>query len=153
MRVPLALLATATTLAVMLTGCSAPAPEPQASSGTTSELVEVSGDFGESPRVEFPTPLTPDETQCTELVEGDGERLVDGQQALIGLAVYNGRSGEEIQAPQGFGEGQGLLSACIAGLLEDLPSDTVLVLDTKSPEGMIALQPCMAAATTVIRGV
>ena len=108
MRVPLALLATATTLAVTLTGCSAPAPEPQASSGATSELVEVSGDFGESPRVEFPTPLTPDETQCTELVEGDGERLVDGQQALIGLAVYNGRSGEEIQAPQGFGEGQGL---------------------------------------------
>lgn len=97
MRVPLALMATATALAVTLTGCTAPAPEPEATAGASSDLVEVGGDFGERPRVDFPTPVTPETTQCTEVIEGDGERLVEGQQALVGLAVYNGATGEDIQ--------------------------------------------------------
>lgn len=97
MRVPLALMATATALAVALTGCTAPAPEPQATAGASSDLIEVRGEFGESPRVDFPTPVAPEATQCTEVVEGDGERLVEGQQALVGLAVYNGATGDEIQ--------------------------------------------------------
>jgi FKBP-type peptidyl-prolyl cis-trans isomerase len=107
-RLPLALMATATALAVTLTGCTAPAPAPEATAGASSDLIEVTGEFGEAPRVDFPTPLSPGSTQCTELVQGDGERLIDGQQALIGLAVYNGTTGEEIQAPQGFGDEQGL---------------------------------------------
>ena len=97
MRVPLALMATATALAVTLTGCTAPAPEPEATAGASSDLVEVGGDFGERPRVDFPTPVAPETTQCTEVIEGDGERLVEGQQALVGLAVYNGATGEDIQ--------------------------------------------------------
>lgn len=97
MRVPLALMATATALSVTLTGCTAPAPEPEATAGASSDLVEVGGDFGERPRVDFPTPVTPETTQCTEVIEGDGERLVEGQQALVGLAVYNGATGEDIQ--------------------------------------------------------
>lgn len=97
MRVPLALMATATALAVTLTGCTAPAPEPEATAGASSDLVEVGGDFGERPRVDFPTPVTPETTQCTEVIAGDGERLVEGQQALVGLAVYNGATGEDIQ--------------------------------------------------------
>jgi FKBP-type peptidyl-prolyl cis-trans isomerase len=96
-RVPLALMATATALAVTLTGCTAPAPEPEATAGASSDLVEVGGDFGERPRVDFPTPVSPETTQCTEVIEGHGERLVEGQQALVGLAVYNGATGEDIQ--------------------------------------------------------
>ena len=103
MRVPLALMATATALAVTLTGCTAPAPEPEAPAGASSDLVEVGGDFGERPRVDFPTPVSPGTTQCTEVIEGDGERLVEGQQALVGLAVYNGATGEDIQVI-GFGD-------------------------------------------------
>lgn len=108
MRLPLALMATATALAVTLTGCTAPAPEPEATAGASSDLIEVTGEFGEAPRVDFPTPLAPETTQCTEVIEGDGERLVAGQQALVGLAVYNGATGEEIQAPQGFGDEEAL---------------------------------------------
>lgn len=108
MRLPLALMATATALAVTLTGCTAPAPEPEATAGASSDLIEVTGEFGEAPRVDFPTPLTPETTQCTEVIEGNGELLVAGQQALVGLAVYNGATGEEIQAPQGFGDEEGL---------------------------------------------
>jgi len=102
-RLPLALTASATAVALALTGCAS-APEPQAEPGASSDLVEVRGDFGEAPRVDFPTPLVPDTTQCTELIEGTGDHLVDGQQALVGLAVYNGTTGDEIQAPQGFGD-------------------------------------------------
>lgn len=102
MRLPLALLATATAAALTLTGCTAP-PEPEATAGASSDLIEVGGDFGEEPRVDFPTPVSPSETQCTEVIEGEGDRLVEGQQALVGLAVYNGSSGEELQVV-GFGE-------------------------------------------------
>ncbi|MGR0219123.1 FKBP-type peptidyl-prolyl cis-trans isomerase [Agromyces sp. ZXT2-6] len=102
MRLPLALLATATAVAVTLTGCTA-APEPEATSGASSDLIEVEGDFGDEPRVDFPTPVSPSETQCTEVIEGDGDRLVAGQQALVGLAVYNGSTGEELTVG-GFGE-------------------------------------------------
>jgi FKBP-type peptidyl-prolyl cis-trans isomerase len=106
-RLPLALTATATAALLALTGCTA-APEPQAEAGTSSDLVEVGGDFGETPRVDFPTPLVPGTTQCSELIEGSGDHLVDGQQALVGLAVYNGATGEEVQAPQGFGDEEAL---------------------------------------------
>jgi FKBP-type peptidyl-prolyl cis-trans isomerase len=101
-RLPLALLATATAVAVTLTGCTA-APEPEATAGASSDLIEVEGEFGETPRVDFPTPVSPSETQCTEVIEGEGDRLVSGQQALVGLAVYNGSTGEEIDVT-GFGD-------------------------------------------------
>ncbi|MBM7504771.1 FKBP-type peptidyl-prolyl cis-trans isomerase [Agromyces aurantiacus] len=123
MRLPLALMVTAAAIAVTLTGCTAPSPEPEASAGASSDLVEVSGDFGETPRVDFPTPLTPEATQCSTVIEGDGEHLAAGQQALVGLAVYNGSTGEEIQVV-GFGDedpvpvlvGGGTLSGLSKGL-------------------------------------
>ena len=103
MRSPLVLTATAALVALALTGCTAPAPEALASPGASSDLIEVSGKFGEEPRVDFPTPVTPGATQCTEVVEGDGERLVEGLLALVSLAVYNGATGEELQTV-GFGD-------------------------------------------------
>ncbi|BDZ53118.1 FKBP-type peptidyl-prolyl cis-trans isomerase [Agromyces marinus] len=102
MRLPIALTATATLVALALTGCTA-TPEPQAEPGASSDLIEVRGDFGDAPRAEFPTPLRPQETQCTEIVEGDGETLGEGQQALVGLAVYNATTGEQLQST-GFGD-------------------------------------------------
>jgi FKBP-type peptidyl-prolyl cis-trans isomerase len=101
-RSSLALIATAGLVAVALSGCAA-APDPEASPGRSSDAVTVSGDFGEKPSVEFPSPLTPEKTQCTEVIAGEGERLEDGQQALIGLAVFNGATGEELQVV-GFGD-------------------------------------------------
>ena len=102
MRSSLALIATAGLVAVALSGCAS-APAPQASAGQSSDVVVVKGKFGDEPRVEFPSPLAPEETQCTEVIAGEGEYLQDGQQALIGLAVFNGATGEEIQVA-GFGD-------------------------------------------------
>ena len=103
MRSSLALIATAGLVAVALSGCAS-APAPEATAGQSSDAVAVTGDFGEKPRVKFPDPLTPDETQCTEVITGDGRRLQEGQQAMVGLAVYNGGTGETLQEPSGFGD-------------------------------------------------
>ncbi len=102
MRSSLALIAGAGLVAVALSGC-ATAPEPDAAPGQSSEVVTVTGDFGEAPEVEFPTPLVPKQTQCSEIIAGEGEYLQEGQQALIGLAVFNGATGEELQVA-GFGD-------------------------------------------------
>lgn len=102
MRLPLALLATATAAALTLTGCTA-APEPEATAGASSDLIEVEGEFGEEPSVDFPTPLTPSETQCTEVIEGEGELIQEGQYVLLGASILNGETGEVIQAV-GYGD-------------------------------------------------
>lgn len=102
MRSSLALIATAGVVAIALSGCAA-ASEPAVSSGDSSSAVTVRGEFGEAPRVEFPLPLTPGDTQCTEVVEGEGPYLQEGQVAQVGLAFYSGATGELAQA-QGFTE-------------------------------------------------
>lgn len=51
-----------------------------------------------------------------------------------------------------YGKGPGILAACIEGLVQDLPLGSVVLLDTRSPEGQVALQPLVAASISVIRG-
>lgn len=51
-----------------------------------------------------------------------------------------------------YGKGAGLLAACIEGLIQDLPTGCVVVVDTRTPEGQIALQPLVAASISVVRG-
>ncbi|MFB6867198.1 FKBP-type peptidyl-prolyl cis-trans isomerase [Agromyces sp. NPDC056389] len=58
----------------------------------------MTGDFGEKPKVRFPTPLAPEETQCTEIIAGDGERLQEGQVVLLGASIFNGTTGELVQS-------------------------------------------------------
>ncbi|MBT2515844.1 FKBP-type peptidyl-prolyl cis-trans isomerase [Streptomyces sp. ISL-90] len=102
MRSSLALIATAGLVAVALSGCAA-APAPQASAGDSSDAVTVSGKFGEAPKVDFPTPLAPGETQCTEVIAGEGELLQAGQFVLLGASIFNGTTGEEGQVV-GYGD-------------------------------------------------
>ena len=102
MRSSLALIATAGLVAVALSGCAS-APAPEASAGQSSDAIVVTGDFGETPEVEFPRPLAPEDTQCTEVIAGEGDLISEGQQALVGLAVFNGATGDEVQVA-GFGD-------------------------------------------------
>ncbi|MWB97829.1 FKBP-type peptidyl-prolyl cis-trans isomerase [Agromyces seonyuensis] len=104
MRKYFALIATGGLIAVALTGCAAPA-EPQATSGATVDAVHVSGEFGETPDVEFPTPLTAQDTQCREVIEGEGDYLSPGQFLELGLYWANGTTGEVI-ATAGFDDEQ-----------------------------------------------
>lgn len=105
MRSSLALIATVGVVAIALSGCAA-TPEPATTSGDSSSAIEVSGEFGATPRVSFPVPLTPGDTQCTEVIAGEGPYLEDGQLALVGAAIYNGTTGDEVQVV-GFGDEPG----------------------------------------------
>lgn len=102
MRSSLALIATAGLVAVALSGC-ATAPAPEASPGQSTDAVTVTGGFGEKPRVEFPAPLVPKQTQCSEIIAGEGEYVQEGQYVLLGASIFNGTTGEVAQTV-GYGD-------------------------------------------------
>ena len=97
MRSSFALIATAGIIALTLSGCAS-APTPEVGSGDSSNAVTVTGEFGEEPRVEFPSPLAPEETQCTEVIAGEGEFLQEGQLVMLGASLFNGSTGELVQS-------------------------------------------------------
>ncbi|QAY74035.1 peptidylprolyl isomerase [Agromyces protaetiae] len=97
MRSSLALIAAAGVVAIALSGCSSPEPAPLASPGESSDSVQVKGEFGSAPRVSFPTPVEAEETQCTEVIEGTGPRVRPGETVQLGAALYDGKSGSEVQ--------------------------------------------------------
>lgn len=82
---------------ISLGGGCAPAFEP----GDASRAVTASGDVGDSPAVEFPTPLIAEETQRSVLVEGEGEPATPGSIILATYVYFDGAtgaSGEETTA-------------------------------------------------------
>lgn len=96
MRVRLTGVVLAGLLVASLAGCAAP-KAPLASAGNSSNAVQVTGDFGKAPKVNFSTPLKPQETQCTELIAGTGERVQFGEFTSLGVSLYNGTTGKLIQ--------------------------------------------------------
>ncbi|WP_281886698.1 FKBP-type peptidyl-prolyl cis-trans isomerase [Agromyces rhizosphaerae] len=98
MRRTLALIATGGALTLALTGCAGLIPDEDATGpGPATDLVEVTGSFGTTPRVSFPTPVIATETECDVLIEGSGDTLEPGQKALVKLSVYNAATGVTIQ--------------------------------------------------------
>jgi len=99
-KVP-ALIATAGLVLATLTACSPGSASADCtapvSSGDASKLVSVTGDFGSAPTVDFPTPLKTDTTQRSEIIEGDGAPLVEGQKVQVDLSVFNATTGEAIE--------------------------------------------------------
>jgi hypothetical protein len=95
----LAILA-ATATVVTLSGCSgismpdlsgacAPAYQP----GDASDLVTASGDIGEFPNVNFPTPIIAPTPERTVLIEGEGSPLPVGGTAQLSYTAFDGESG------------------------------------------------------------
>lgn len=89
-------------LMLSVAACSSPGSidgcTPTFQSGTASEQVEASGDFGSEPTIDFPTPLFADETQVTELSQGEGERIEAGQIVDFEVSAFNGETGEFIDS-------------------------------------------------------
>ncbi|HEU4808468.1 MAG TPA: hypothetical protein VFT01_09410, partial [Homoserinimonas sp.] len=105
-----ALLVTAGLVAT-LTACAGDPGYPACGhyeSGNASSIVDVSGEFGSMPEVNFPTPIVTNDTEVTEVIAGDGERLTAGQPVRAELSIFNGTTGDEIQST-GF-EGQGIIT-------------------------------------------
>ncbi|HWH97181.1 MAG TPA: hypothetical protein VNS80_02340 [Pseudolysinimonas sp.] len=67
--------------------------EPVFQPGDASSAVTATGDVGDSPAVEFPTPLVADETQRSVLVEGTGEPATPGSIVLANFVYFDGSSG------------------------------------------------------------
>jgi peptidylprolyl isomerase len=95
-------------LAVTLTAC---ASDPgyagcgKYESGDASSIIDVSGKFGATPKVDFPTPIVTRSTQATEVIAGAGERLEAGQPVRAEFAIYHGSTGESLQATPFDGNG------------------------------------------------
>jgi len=86
-----------------LAACSTAAPEASADctptkSGKASDSVEVSGDFGAAPTVKIDDPLTTTTTQRSVVIEGDGTVAASGYDITAEFSVYNGTTGESIDA-------------------------------------------------------
>jgi peptidylprolyl isomerase len=100
-RSPLARPLTAVVAAVLVTsalvGCTgasfAGACEPVFEPGDASNAVTATGDVGDSPAVEFPTPLIAEETQRSVLVQGDGEPAAAGSVIRARYTYFDGATG------------------------------------------------------------
>ncbi len=112
---------TAIALAVVLAGCSGSSPEaaspsatPSAiptvsaacvSSGSASDSVRVSGDFGATPNVSMDAPLTVSKTQRTVVIPGTGDKAKPGSIANVSFTLYNGTTGKTVTST-GYGTGR-----------------------------------------------
>ena len=126
-KVP-ALIASAGLVLVTLTACSpgsaaADCTSP-VTSGDASELVSVTGDFGSAPTIDFPTPLKTDTTQRSEIIEGTGPGLVDGQKVQFDLSAYDATTGEAIQ--ESSYDGTSLLTYGVGVEMPDGLTDALL---------------------------
>lgn len=85
-----------------LAGCStatpSPAPEGCTASGSVSDAVKVTGDFGTQPTVDFEAPLTVESTQRSVSIEGEGKAAATNDLVIVDFAVYNATTGVEIDA-------------------------------------------------------
>ncbi len=59
------------------------------------DAIEVRGEQGDQPELDFETPFSVDETARTVLDEGDGEELADGATAIFHFLFVNGRDATE----------------------------------------------------------
>ncbi|GAA1220736.1 FKBP-type peptidyl-prolyl cis-trans isomerase [Rhodoglobus aureus] len=68
-------------------------------SGSASEAVSASGDFGTKPTIEINFPTDVSETERSVAIKGDGDQVaVEGAVANVYFTLYSGATGEELSA-------------------------------------------------------
>lgn len=141
MRTAPALIASAGLLLVSLTGCSAQAAadcDTAASPGAATKLIQVSGDFGDTPTVDVPQPLYTKTTERDVVIEGDGELVSASGTVNLNMMLLNGRTGEILQQTDFSGPANTLiaLSGSLPGFSKALACTTVgsRVVAAISPE-------------------
>jgi hypothetical protein len=115
-RSPLARPLTAVIAAVLVSGALAGCTSfslngacvPAFGPGDASNTVTATGDVGDSPAIDFPTPLIAEQTQRSVLVEGDGEPAAAGSVVRASYTYFDGSTGA------GADESQGLFSVSAA---------------------------------------
>lgn len=93
--------------ALLVAACGEDEGTPDASDTTESaaqrcpsadvlDAVEVSGEAGAAPVLEFDQPLAVETTACRVLEEGDGDAVTEGSTAIFHFVFVNGRDGSEV---------------------------------------------------------
>ncbi len=88
-------------LVATLTACTAPTQNATPScdptpSGSVSDAVDVTGEFGSKPTVSFTSPTEVESTQRTVVIAGDGETAVAGDTVDVNFTLLNGTTGDEL---------------------------------------------------------
>lgn len=125
-----------TAVPLLLLGVAAcgEADEPGSSASPALDGLEVTGEFGTAPTVKVDEALNLEETETEVLTSGDGNPVVEGEQAVLHLYVANGSTGEKAlstydqKAPAAFQMAQGqLFQAVIDGVVGETVGSRVVV--------------------------
>lgn len=101
-------LALASLVALPLVSCSSPADAGcEAQPGPHSSQVKVTGTFGDQPTVTMPPAFDATTTERSVLVNGSGERAVEGELVQTHYAVYNASTGQPVELTPGAVWGEG----------------------------------------------
>lgn len=65
------------------------------SSSSSLDDIEVTGAFGETPKVDIPDGFSADSSQTEVVSEGDGDTIGFGDKILLQVAAFNGTTGKE----------------------------------------------------------
>lgn len=137
-------------LAAACGGSSGSSPDPSASAVTGSDLasVQVTGEPGDKPTVEFATPFGVATTERLILSEGNGAPVAPGQKVTVSYVGINGRDAAEFdtsfgKAPATFILDEGTVIKGFATGLDGVPiGSRVLVAvspdDGYGPQGGVA---------------
>lgn len=140
MRTAPALIASAGLLLVSLTGCSAQATadcDTAASPGAATKVIQVSGDFGDTPTVNVPKPLYTSTTERKVVIEGDGEIVDPAGTVTLNMMLLNGRTGEVLQQTDFSGP-----ATTLVGLAGSLPGfSKALACTTVGSRVVAAISP------------
>lgn len=88
-----------------LTGC-APQGTNCTADGSAAQSVKVSTELGSEPTVTVPSPLTVDTTQRHVVTAGSGDVVDTGETVKMHFALYNGTTGEYIEASNYLADGE-----------------------------------------------
>ncbi|MGO4300073.1 FKBP-type peptidyl-prolyl cis-trans isomerase [Leifsonia sp. RAF41] len=137
--------ATAALLVAGLAACSSAEPSststPAANacqnvkSGATSKSVKVTGDYRATPKVTIDAPLKTTDVERTVLIKGKGAEAKGGSSVDIALAAYNGTTGKELTAAQGF---------------DGSAAATIQVNDTAYVPGLVRAVECLPVGSRVV---
>jgi peptidylprolyl isomerase len=78
--------------------------ETQVDMGEAIPGVTITGEVGDRPKVEIDAPVEIDKTQAQVITAGEGDPVVEGEQTLLHIDVYNATTGKE--AVNTYEEGQ-----------------------------------------------
>jgi peptidylprolyl isomerase len=129
--------AVAVAATALLAGCTASKPVERASAscvpaqdGAVSKSLQVSGGFGNAPKLAFRTPLpTVSKTQRSVVSAGTGAIVKTGARVNVDFALYDGSTGEEVTTTRFDGDTVPLMldasSRLLPGFIRTIACSTV----------------------------